>query len=275
MIDRDHDLSLTKQADAVGIARSTVYYLPRPVSAVDLDHMKRIDKLHTEFPFAGSRMLRRLLAIEGSKVGRRHVKTLMRRMGIEALYRRPRTTKSEPGHKIYPYLLRGFEIVRPNQVWATDITYIPMARGFVYLTVVLDWFSRRVLSWRVSVSMDASFCIEALEEALAKHGKPEIFNTDQGSQFTGTAFTGVLIANDIKISMDGKGAWRDNVFVERLWRSVKYEEVYLHAYESVSDARQSLGRYLELYNRRRPHSSLDDRTPDQAYFNPQPIRVAA
>ena len=275
MIDRDHDLSLTKQADAVGIARSTVYYLPRPVSAVDLDHMKRIDKLHTEFPFAGSRMLRRLLAIEGSKVGRRHVKTLMGRMGIEALYRRPRTTKSEPGHKIYPYLLRGFEIVRPNQVWATDITYIPMARGFVYLTVVLDWFSRRVLSWRVSVSMDASFCIEALEEALAKHGKPEIFNTDQGSQFTGTAFTGVLIANDIKISMDGKGAWRDNVFVERLWRSVKYEEVYLHAYESVSDARQSLGRYLELYNRRRPHSSLDDRTPDQAYFNPQPIRVAA
>ena len=275
MIDRDHDLSLTKQADAVGIARSTVYYLPRPVSAVDLDHMKRIDKLHTEFPFAGSRMLRRLLAIEGSKVGRRHVKTLMRRMGIEALYRRPRTTKPEPGHKIYPYLLRGFEIVRPNQVWATDITYIPMARGFVYLTVVLDWFSRRVLSWRVSVSMDASFCIEALEEALAKHGKPEIFNTDQGSQFTGTAFTGVLIANDIKISMDGKGAWRDNVFVERLWRSVKYEEVYLHAYESVSDARQSLGRYLELYNRRRPHSSLDDRTPDQAYFNPQPIHVAA
>ena len=268
-------MSLTKQADAVGIARSTVYYLPRPVSAVDLDHMKRIDKLHTEFPFAGSRMLRRLLAIEGSKVGRRHVKTLMGRMGIEALYRRPRTTKSEPGHKIYPYLLRGFEIVRPNQVWATDITYIPMARGFVYLTVVLDWFSRRVLSWRVSVSMDASFCIEALEEALAKHGKPEIFNTDQGSQFTGTAFTGVLIANDIKISMDGKGAWRDNVFVERLWRSVKYEEVYLHAYESVSDARQSLGRYLELYNRRRPHSSLDDRTPDQAYFNPQPIRVAA
>ena len=275
MIDRDHDLSLTKQADAVGIARSTVYYLPRPVSAVDLDHMKRIDKLHTEFPFAGSRMLRRLLAIEGSKVGRRHVKTLMRRMGIEALYRRPRTTKPEPGHKIYPYLLRGFEIVRPNQVWATDITYIPMARGFVYLTVVLDWFSRRVLSWRVSVSMDASFCIEALEEALAKHGKPEIFNTDQGSQFTGTAFTGVLIANDIKISMDGKGAWRDNVFVERLWRSVKYEEVYLHAYESVSDARRSLGRYLELYNRRRPHSSLDDRTPDQAYFNPLPIRVAA
>ena len=275
MIDRDHELPVTKQTEAVGIARSTVYYLPRPVSAADLDLMKRMDKLHTEFPFAGSRMLRRLLAIEGSKVGRRHVKTLMQRMGLEALYRRPRTTKPEPGHKIYPYLQRGMEIVRSNQVWATDITYIPMARGFVYLTVVLDWFSRRVLSWRVSVSMDASFCIEALEEALAKHGKPEIFNTDQGSQFTGAAFTGVLIANDIKISMDGKGAWRDNVYVERLWKSVKYEEVYLHAYESVSDARQSLERYLDLYNRRRPQLSLDHRTPDQAYFNPLPIRLAA
>ena len=276
MIDRDHELSVTKQAEAVGIARSTVYCLPRPVSAADLALMKQIDKLHTEFPFAGSRMLRRLLAIDGSKIGRRHVKTLMKRMGIEALYRRPRTTKPEPGHKIYPYLLRGMEVTRPNQVWATDITYIPMARGFVYLTVVLDWYSRRVLSWRVSVSMEASFCIEALEEALARYGKPEIFNTDQGSQFTCEAFTDVLRKHDIKISMDGKGAWRDNVFVERLWRSVKYEEVYLHAYDSVSDAGTSLGRYLDLYNRRRPHSSLDDRTPDQAYFTPlPPLRLAA
>ena len=277
MIDRSHELSVTKQVEAVGIARSTVYYLPRPVSAADLDLMRQIDKRHTEFPFAGSRMLRRLLAANGSKVGRRHVKTLMSRMGIEALYRRPRTTKPEPGHKIYPYLLRGVAITRPNQAWAMDITYIPMAKGFVYLAVVLDWFSRRVLSWRVSITMEASFCIETLEEALAKHGKPEIFNTDQGSQFTCQAFTDVLSKHAIRISMDGKGAWRDNVFVERLWRSVKYEEVYLHAYDSVSDARTSIGRYLDLYNGRRPHSSLDGMTPDQAYFGLHrlPVRLAA
>ncbi len=278
MIDRDHALSVTKQAETIGIARSTVYYLPRPVSAEDLALMKRIDELHTELPFAGARMLRGLLAAEGSKVGRRHVKTLMRRMGIEALYRKPRTTKPEPGHKIFPYLLRGLEIVRPNQVWAMDITYVPMAKGFVYLTVVLDWFSRRVLSWRVSITMEAAFCIEALEDALARHGKPEIFNTDQGSQFTGAAFTGVLAKNDIRISMDGKGAWRDNVFVERLWRTIKYEEVYLHAYDSVSAARAGIGRYLDLYNRRRPHSSLDGMTPDAAYFTHEskpPIRLAA
>jgi putative transposase len=278
MIDRGHELSVTKQAEVVGIARSTVYYLPRAVSAADLELMRRIDKLHTEFPFAGARMLRRLLAADGSKVGRRHVKRLMSRMGIEALYRRPRTTKPEPGHKIYPYLLRGLEIVRANQVWAMDITYIPMAKGFVYLAVVLDWFSRRVLSWRVSITMEASFCIETLEEALAAHGKPDIFNTDQGSQFTCEAFTDVLHKHEVRISMDGKGAWRDNVFVERLWRTVKYEEVYLRAYDSVSDARASIGRYLDLYNRRRPHSSLDDMTPDQAYFGSQrmlPVRLAA
>jgi len=275
MIDRAHDLPIGKQAEALNISRGSVYYLPRPVPAADLALMRRIDELHLEFPFAGSRMLRGLLAAEGSKVGRRHVKTLMRRMGIEALYRRPRTTKPEPGHKIYPYLLGGIEITRPNQVWAMDITYIPMARGFVYLAVVLDWFSRRVLSWRVSITMEAAFCVEALEEALAKHGKPEIFNTDQGSQFTGAAFTGVLYQNGIAISMDGKGAWRDNVFVERLWRSVKYEEVYLKAYDNVSEARTSIGGYLDFYNRRRPHSSLDGVTPDQTYFNPLPFRAAA
>jgi putative transposase len=278
MIDRGHALSVTKQAEIVGIARSTVYYLPRPVSAADLALMKQIDVLHTEFPFAGSRMLRDLLAAEGSKVGRRHVKTLMRRMGIEALYRRPRTTKPEPGHKIFPYLLRGVAVTKPNEVWAMDITYIPMAKGFVYLAAVIDWFSRRVLSWRVSITMEAAFCVATLEDALAKHGKPEIFNTDQGSQFTCPAFIDVLQKRDIKISMDGKGAWRDNVFVERLWRSVKYEEVYLRAYDSVSEARERLGRYIDWYNRRRPHSSLDGRTPDQAYFNQQrtpPIRLAA
>lgn len=275
MIDREHDLPIARQAEALSISRGSIYYRPRAVSAKDLAIMRRIDELHLQFPFAGSRMLRGLLAGEGIKVGRRHVVTLMKRMGIEALYRRPRTTKPEPGHKIYPYLLRGLAITRPNQVWAMDITYIPMARGFVYLAAVLDWATRRVLSWRLSITMEASFCVEALEEALAKHGKPEIFNTDQGSQFTGSAFTGVLIGHDIAISMDGKGAWRDNVFVERLWRSIKYEEVYLKAYDSVGEARQSIGRYIDFYNRHRPHSSLDGMTPDQAYFTPMPIRMAA
>src|ERR1700727_418856 len=275
MIDREHDLSITKQAEALNISRGSVYYLPRPVPAADAALMRRIDELHLEFPFAGSRMLRGLLATEGSKIGRRHVKTLMRRMGREAPYRRPRTTKPEPGHKIYPYLLRGIEITRPNQVWAMDITYIPMAHGFVYLAVVLDWATRRVLSWRLSITMEAAFCVETLEDALARHGRPEIFNTDQGSQFTGAAFTAVLAGNGICISMDGKGAWRDNVFVERLWRSVKYEEVYLRAYESVSEARISIGRYLDFYNGRRPHSSLGARTPDRAYFAELPTLAAA
>ena len=275
MIDREHDLPISKQAKVLRISRGSVYYLPRPVPASDLDIMRRIDRLHLEFPFAGARMLHGLLIAEGYKIGRRHVKTLMKRMGIEALYRRPRTSKPAPGHTIYPYLLRAMEITRPNQVWAMDITYIPMARGFVYLAVVLDWFSRRVLSWRLSITMEAAFCVETLEEALARHGKPDIFNTDQGSQFTGAAFTGVLIKNAIAISMDGKGAWRDNVFVERLWRSVKYEEVYLRAYDSVSEARTSIGRYLDFYNGRRPHSSLDGTTPDQAYFTSLPLRLAA
>jgi putative transposase len=256
MIDRAHDLPITQQAAVLRISRGSVYYLPRPVSECDLAIMRRLDRLHLEFPFAGSRMLRGLLAADGCKIGRRHVKTLMQRMGIEALYRRPRTTKPEPGHKIHPYLLRGVEITRPNQVWAMDITYIPMARGFVYLAVVLDWFSRRVLSWRLSITMEAAFCVETLEDALARHGKPDIFNTDQGSQFTGSDFTGVLADNGIAISMDGKGAWRDNVFVERLWRSVKYEEVYLRAFDSVSDARTSLGRYLDFYKRASQHPSV-------------------
>jgi len=275
MIDRTHDLPITKQAEVLNISRGSVYYLPRPVSETDLAIMRRLDRLHLESPFAGSRMLRGLLAAEGCQIGRRHVKTLMRRMGIEALYRRPRTTTPEPGHKIYPYLLRGIAITRPNQVWAMDITYIPMARGFVYLAVVLDWFSRRVLAWRLSITMQSSFCVAALEDAVARYGKPDIFNTDQGSQFTAAAFTDVLAEKGITISMDGKGAWRDNVFVERLWRSVKYEEVYLRAYESVSDARSSIGCYLDFYNTRRPHQSLDGGTPDQAYFTKLPLRVAA
>jgi putative transposase len=199
----------------------------------------------------------------------------MRRMGIEAIYRRPNTSKPAPGHKIHPYLLRGLTVDRPDQVWAMDISYIPMARGFVYLAAVIDWCTRRVLAWRVSITMEVDFCIEAVEEAMARHGKPEIFNTDQGSQFTSAAFTGLLADNGIRISMDGKGAWRDNVFVERLWRSVKYEEVYLKAYDSVAEARASIGRYLDFYNRKRPHSSLGARTPDQAYFDHTPQARAA
>ena len=275
MIDRSHELPLTRQASVLGISRGSVYYEPCPVSAPDLAIMRRIDELHLDHPFAGSRMLRDLLNGEDIAVGRDQVRTMMRRMDIEALYRRPNTSKPGAEHKIYPYLLRGLAVERPNQVWATDITYIPMARGFVYLTVVLDWFSRRVLSWRVSITMEVDFCLEALEEALARHGKPEIFNTDQGSQFTSAPFTGLLSENKIAISMDGRGAWRDNVFVERLWRSVKYEEVYLHAYDSVAEARASIGRYLAFYNGKRPHSSLGARTPDQAYFDALPLAAAA
>ncbi|HXL83405.1 MAG TPA: IS3 family transposase [Casimicrobiaceae bacterium] len=275
MIEPAHDLPVARQAKVLNLSRSSVYYRPRPVSPEDLALMRRIDELHLERPFAGSRMLRDFLEREGVAVGRRHVATLMRRMGIEAIYRRRNSSKPAPGHKIYPYLLRGVKVERPNQVWATDITYIPMARGFVYLVAVVDWFTRRVLSHRVSITMDAAFCVEALEEAIGKYSKPEIFNTDQGSQFTGEAFTGVLLANGIAISMDGKGSWRDNVFVERLWKSVKYEEVYLKAYDTVAEARSSLGRYLDFYNRQRPHSSLDRRTPDEAYFQPTPIAAAA
>jgi putative transposase len=275
MIDHAHDLPLSSQASCLNISRGSIYYEPVPVSTADLIVMRRIDELHLELPFAGSRMLRDLLAAEGSKIGRRHATTLMRKMGIQAVYRKPNTSKPAPGHRIYPYLLRGLTIDRPNQVWATDITYIPMARGFVYLCAVMDWFARRILAWRLSNTMEAEFCVEVLEDALARYGKPGIFNTDQGSQFSGTAFTGVLIKNEIAISMDGKGAWRDNVFVERFWRSVKYEEVYLRAYDDVPTARASIGRYLNFYNGRRPHSSLDRRTPDQAYFDPLPLRTAA
>jgi putative transposase len=276
MIDRSHDLPLRRQAELLKLSRSSLYYEPRPVSPIDLAIMRRIDELHLEHPFAGSRMLRDLLIGEGIETGRDRVTTMMRRMGIEAIYRRPNTSKATPGNKIYPYLLRGLTVDRPDQVWAMDITYIPMARGFVYLAVVLDWFSRRVLAWRVSIDMAVDFCLEAVEEAIARHGKPDIFNTDQGSQFTSAAFTGMLTDNGITISMDGKGAWRDNVFVERLWRSVKYEEVYLRAYDSVGQARVSLGRYFAFYNRRRPHSSLDRRTPDRAYFeSAMPPAVAA
>ena len=275
MIDRGSELSVTRQARLLGICRGSVYYCPRPVSGTDLKLMERIDRLHNELPFAGSRMLQGLLKKEGFEVGRRHVATLMKRMAIEALYRRPNTSKPSPGHKIHPYLLRGLVINRPNQVWATDITYIPMARGFIYLTAVIDWFTRRVLSWRVSITMEAAFCIEALQEALARFGKPEIFNTDQGSQFTSLEFTQVLTDAGVKISMDGRGSWRDNVVVERFWRTIKYEEVYLRAYTNVPEARAAIGRYMQFFNTVRPHSSLDGRTPDEAYFDQLPAMVLA
>jgi len=275
MIDRSHELPLTRQAEVLKLSRSGLYYRPRLVSPADLGIMRRIDELHLDYPFAGSRMLRDLLRGEGIEIGRQHVATLMRRMGIEAIYRRPNTSKPAPGHKIYPYLLRSVSIGRPNQVWAMDITDIPMARGFVYLAAVVDWFSRRVLAWRLSITLEVEFCLEAVEEALVRHGKPEIFNTDQGSQFTSADFTGLLLKHAIAISMDGKGSWRDNVFVERLWRSIKYEEVYLRAYDSVAEARASIGRYLDFYNRKRPHSSLSARTPDLAYFDHLPQAAAA
>ena len=272
----DHRLSVRRQAKALGISRGSVSYAPRPTPDADLALMRRIDELRLEYPFAGGRMLKGLLQAEGHQVGRLHVSTLMKKMAIAALYRRPNTSKPAPGHNVYPYRLRNLAVTRPNQVWAMDITYVPMARGFVYLAAVVDWFSRKVLAWRLSITLSADFCIEALEEALARHGRPEIFNSDQGSQFTSVDFIKVLKDAEIAISMDGKGAWRDNVFVERLWRTVKYEEVYLRAYASVSEARASIGRYLSFYNGSRPHSSHGGQTPDQAYLNQlKPIPAAA
>jgi putative transposase len=275
MIDPADKLSVQKQAKLLKISRSSVYYQPRPLSEDELALMRKIDELHLEYPFAGNRMLRDFLERDKISIGRRHMRTVMRRMGIEAIYRKPNTSKPAPGHKIYPYLLRDVAITRPNQVWSTDISYVPMKRGFVYLIAVIDWYSRRVLSWRLSNTMDVSFCLEALDEALSKHGKPEIFNTDQGSQFTSVAFTDRLKAADIKISMDGKGRWCDNVYVERFWRTIKYDEIYLHAYESVSEARNGIAKFIRFYNEVRPHSSLQAKTPDQVYFNRLPEQLAA
>ena len=266
MIDRNHRLPVSRQCQVLGLPRSTAYYQPVPVSVEELALMRRIDELHLEIPSAGSRTLRTFLRKDGHRLGRQRVRRLMRKMGLEAIYRKPNLSRRHAAHPIYPYLLRHLRIDRPNQVWATDITYIPMRRGFVYLVAIMDWYSRRVLAWRLSNTLSTDFCVEALEEAIARYGKPEIFNTDQGSQFTSAEFTDLLKARDIRISMDGKGCWRDNVFVERLWRTVKYEEVYLKAYDTVSAAKANLGRFFDYYNRRRPHQSLDDETPDAIYF---------
>ena len=266
MIDRTHPLPVRWQCQLLKLARSTAYYHPTPISETTLALMRRIDALHLQYPFAGARMLRDLLRHEGHAIGRRRMATLMRRMGLEAVYRKPQLSRRHPGHRIYPYLLRDLTISRPNHVWAADITYIPMARGFVYLFAVLDWASRRVLAWRLSNTLTTDFCLDAVQEAVIRYGTPEIFNTDQGCQFTSQEFTGLLTHHGIQISMDGKGCWRDNVLVERLWKSLKYEEVYLHAYETVGAAHQGLERYLMFYNQTRPHQALDGQTPDQVYY---------
>jgi len=276
MIDRTHDLSITRQAELLGISRGCVYYLPRPVSDEDLRLMRRLDELHLEHPFMGARMLRDQLWRQGRQVGRRHVATLMQRMGIQALCPQPGSSKPAPGHKVYPYLLRKLSITRSNQVWAMDTTYIAMARGFVYLTAVVDVASRKVLAHKVAITLEACHAREVLEQAFARHGVPEIVNTDQGSQFTAIEFTQVVLGRGCKLSMDGRGAWRDNVFVERLWRSVKYERVYLKAYDSVSAARADIADYLAWYNAHRAHSSLDRLTPDEAYLGRLPqLKLAA
>jgi len=276
MIDPEHTLPLTQQSKIVGISRSSLYYKAVPISERDLELMRLIDEIHLKYPFYGSRRIRNDLRDLGHDVGRVHVSTLMQKMGIRALYQKPRLSAPHPDHKVYPYLLRGVEISRANHCWAADITYLPMARGFCYLVAIMDWASRRVLAWRLSNTLDASFCTEALEEAISRYGTPEIFNSDQGSQFTSEAFTDILNTHGIRISMDSRGRWVDNVFVERLWRSVKYEEVYLKSYGSLTEARRELAVYFEFYNQRRRHQGLDDRTPDEVYWTTLPqIKVAA
>ena len=265
MIDRGRpELSVVRQCELLDISRSSVYYSPVQASEYELELMGLIDKQYLRTPFYGSRKMAAWLMGQGHQVNRKRVQRLMRRMGIEAIYRRPKTSRSTSGHKVYPYLLRGLQIDRVNQVWATDITYIPMSRGFMYLVCVMDWHSRYVLSWRLSNTLEADFCVDALEQALSSN-LPGIFNTDQGSQFTSDAFTSVLLAHGVRISMDSVGGYMDNVFVERLWRSVKYEEVYLKAYESVAEARAGIGAYLRFYNTERPHQALDYRTPAQVF----------
>ena len=276
MIDRESKLPIGRQAKLLGLSRGSVYYLPKPVSTRDLDLMKRLDQLHLKHPFMGARQLRDQLNTQGIQVGRKHVKTLMRRMGIEAVYCKPNTSQKTPGHEIYPYLLRGMPIHRANQVWALDTTYIPLAKGFAYLTAVVDWATRKVLAAKVAITLEACHAVDVLEQAFKRYGRPEIVNTDQGSQFTAKAFVDAVKGQGCQLSMDGRGAWRDNVFVERLWRSVKYERVYLHAYDSVGQARASILDYFEWYNHERPHSSLNRKTPHQAYNDGLPaLKLAA
>jgi len=264
-----------RQCELLDLCRASLYYQPKPVSPADLRLMRHIDELHLAHPFLGARRLARMLQREGFEVGRRHVGSLMRLMGIETIYRKKRTSLPGKGHKVYPYLLGSVAIERPNQGWAADITYLPMARGFAYLVAIVDLFSRKVLSFRVSNAMATDFCVEALHEALTRYGSPEIFNTDQGAQFSAEDFTKVLLAKGVRVSMDGKGRWIDNVFVERLWRSVKYEEIYLHAHETMREVKDALASYFGFYNARRPHQSLEYQTPDEAYFGTGEVKKAA
>lgn len=267
MVEPGHPrLSLVRQCRMLGISRSAVYYKPIGESAENLQLMRLIDEQFMDTPFYGARQMSKHLRRLGYAAGRKRIRRLMRKMGLEPIYQKPNTSAPHPEHRIYPYLLKGMEINEPNQVWCTDISYIPMRRGFLYLVAIVDWYSRKILSWRLSNSLDADFCVAALEEALARFPKPKIFNTDQGSQFTSVDFTDVLKKAGVEISMDGRGRWRDNIIVERLWRSLKYESVYLHAYETGTECRKGIGAWIELYNQRRPHSSLDDRTPDEAYW---------
>jgi len=275
MISQEEKLSINKQCQLLDVSRSTFYYQPQPESEYNLTLMRLLDEIHLEYPFYGSRRLKGALMDKGYLVARKKVARLMQALGIKAIYPKPNTSKSNPTHKVYPYLLRNRTIDKPDQVWCTDITYIPMKKGFVYLVAIMDWHSRRVLSWRLSNTMDVHFCVEALEEAINRFGAPEIFNSDQGSQFTSEAFTGVLKKHDVQISMDGKGRCMDNIFIERLWRSLKYEEVYLKAYDSVSQARKGIGNWMVFYNTARRHQGMDDQTPDSVYFDGLQLPLAA
>ena len=275
MVDRKNPLPVVRQCQLLDLARSTYYYQRRGVSAEDLKLMRLIDECHLQHPYYGSRRIRDWLDDRGQIVNRKRIQRLMRRMGLTALYPKRNTSRRNQAHRVYPYLLRNLAIDRPNQVWAADVTYIPMAKGFIYLVAIIDWYSRKVLSWRLSNTMDADFCVEALQDALSCYGQPEIFNSDQGSQFTSEAFTTVLREHGVQISMDGKGRWVDNVFVERLWRSLKYEEVYLKAYNTVADTRRSIGRYMTFFNSERRHQSLERQTPDAVYFGTADHRMAA
>jgi len=276
MINPEHPrLSVTRQCELVGLGRSTWYYEPVPESAENLALKAAIDRIFTDSPYFGSRKIAETLRRQGHPVNRKRVQRLMREMGLEAIWQKPNTSKPHPEHRIYPYLLRGLPIDRPNQVWCTDVTFIPMPKGFLYLVAIMDWYSRKVLAWRLSNTMLADFCVEALEEALARHGRPEIFNSDQGSQFTSNDFTGVLEVSGVRISMDGKGRFMDNIFCERLWRSLKYECVYLHAFATGGEARLGIGRWVDSYNARRPHQALEYRTPDEVYYAGKLERMGA
>ncbi|MFA5942296.1 MAG: IS3 family transposase [Candidatus Paceibacterota bacterium] len=275
MIDKDDKLPVTRQCALLDLSRSGVYYTPAPTSAKDMGFMRQIDEIHLAYPFYGSRKIRNELWSRGYEMGRDKVRRLMCRMGVEALYVKPRLSLAHPAHVKYPYLLRGLEITRANHVWAADITYLPMAKGFCYLVAIMDWASRMVLSWRLSNTLDSSFCVDALEEAIAKYGCPEIFNTDQGSQFTAEVFTDTLRARSIAISMDGKGRWMDNVFIERLWKSVKYEDIYLKAYGSMAEVKKGLATYFMFYNEKRWHQNFDKKTPAMVYCNTLPQRQVA